>query len=95
MLTPVLIDPKRPRNRLYLANVTIGKRGQIDFVTHIEPVEEALAKLPSKHLQMYAYLSGEAPLMALQKMPIGAALGWRPARRFTQIVFVPALDGLS
>jgi hypothetical protein len=34
----------------------------------------------------------EAPLMALQKMPIGAALGWRPARRFTQIV--PALDGL-
>jgi hypothetical protein len=32
--------------------------------------------------------------MALQKMPIGATLGWRPARRITQIVFVPALDGL-
>jgi hypothetical protein len=39
--------------------------------------------------------SAEASLVPLQKMPTGAALGCRPARRFTQIVFVPALDGLS
>jgi hypothetical protein len=32
---------------------------------------------------------------AVTKNAPWAALGCRPARRFTQIVFVPALDGLS
>src|ERR1700720_2797868 len=42
-----------------------------------------------------AYLSAEALADGVTKNAHWAALGWRPARRFTQIVFVPALDGLS
>src|ERR1700730_17302423 len=73
-LTPVLIDP-RPRNRLYSANVTIatiGRRGQIDFVTISSPWRKLWRNRPQSIYKCTAYLSAEAPLMALQKMPIGS-----------------------
>lgn len=70
-------------------SATIGKRGQIDFVAISSPWRKLWRNCPQSIYKCTAYLSAEAPLMALQKMPIGAALGWRPARRFTQIDFVP------
>ena len=50
---------------------------------------------PQQHYKCTAYLSAEALADGVTKNAHWAALGWRPARRFTQIVFVPALDGLS
>ena len=48
-----------------------------------------------KHLQMHSLPLSRSPRCGVTKNAHWAALGWRPARRFTQIVFVPALDGLS
>jgi hypothetical protein len=84
-------------------SVILGQRDNRDhwkarpdrFRYHIEPVEEALAKLPSKHLQMYSLPFSRSPADGVTKNAHWRSFGVAACSSIYPNRFSPALDGLS